>query len=817
MLINYCRIAWRSISRNKLYTGINVLGLAMGICGCLVIFLITRYEFSFDAFHPDKDRIYRVVGELKRSSGEKMFLNSPVPEAADIRTSIPGWEAAAGYHLYGANTTIPQGDGAAKKFDGRIKGSRTGSSIFTSPEYFGVFHYQWLYGSATALEEPLKVVLSEKRARLYFGNGPLDKMIGKEVIYEDSLHVRVAGIVKDWDQNTDFGYTDFISISSATNSFLRSQIATDDWRSLRPHSSHAFVKLAGGATAAKVNERLAAFIKDHVQLNDPGTKLSLWLQPLGEIHFATEFHRGDDGDDFRKPYLPTLYALMGLALFILVIAAVNFINLSTAQSIRRAKEVGIRKVMGSKRRDLVLQFLLETLLLTVAAVTLSVLLVKPVLAAFSGFIPDGVAFHLFNLPTLLFLLLVTLVTTLLAGFYPARILSSYLPVLSLKGEAAQASGRSWNLRKGLIVFQFTISLLFIIGAIVIGDQIRYMRSADKGFKSDAILTVNKWRDKGKLRTLAENVSHIAGVDKAIVQGNAPMGFAHGGDRLKYKGDKEIEMDMSIEAGDDAFIPFYQMKLVAGRNLLHSDTLQELVINVTATKAMGFSSPEQAIGKFLYQQDKPFPIVGVVADFHENSFHQAIQPMAIENDPARKKSMAVKLAIAGKQAGDAKTTLSQIEQQWKKIYPEEPFNYSFLNESITWLYDQETKTAWLMNTAMIITIFISCMGLFGLALFSAERRTKEIGIRKVLGASVASIAALLSKDFVRLIIIAILIASPIAWYCMDQWLQDFAYRIHIGAGVFVLAGFGAILLALLTVSFQAIRAAIANPIKTLRTE
>jgi len=817
MLINYWRIAWRSITRNKLYTGINVLGLAMGICGCLVIFLITRYEFSFDTFHPEKDRIYRIVGELRKSSGEKIFLNSPIPEAANIRTSIPGWDMAAGYHSYGANTTIPQGDGPAKKFDGRIKGSRNGASIFTGPEYFSVFHYEWLYGNAAVLNEPFKVVLSEKRARLYFGNGPLDQMIGKEVIYEDSLHVRVEGIVKDWQQNTDFGYTDFISIGTATNSFLKGQIATDDWRSLRPHRSQAFVKLARDATAAKINESLAAFVKENIQLNDPGMKLSLWLQPLGDIHFATEFHRGDDGDDFRKPYLPTLYALMGLALFILVIAAVNFINLSTAQSIRRAKEVGIRKVMGSKKSNLVFQFLLETLLLTLAAVTLSILLVRPVLAAFNGFIPDGISFHLLNLPTLLFLLLVTLVTTLLAGFYPARLLSSYLPVLSLKGEAGRTSGRNWNMRKSLIVFQFTISLLFIIGAIVIGDQIRFMRSADKGFTTDAILTINKWRDKGQLRLLAENVRQLAGVESAILQGNAPMGFAHGGETLKYKGDKEIEMDMSVEAGDDAFIPFYQMKLIAGRNLLPGDTLKELVINATATRAMGFSSPEQAIGKFLYQQDKPYPIVGVVADFHENSFHQAITPMVIENDPAREKSMAVKLATTGKQTADAKAILLQIEQQWKKIYPEEPFNYSFLNESITWLYDQETRTAWLMNTAMIITIFISCMGLFGLALFSAERRTKEIGIRKVLGASVTSITALLSKDFVRLILVSIMIASPIAWYGMDQWLQDFAYRIHIGPWVFILAGFGAILLALLTVSFQAIRAAIANPVKTLRTE
>jgi putative ABC transport system permease protein len=818
MLTNYFTIAWRSISRNKLYTAINILGLAMGTCACLVIFLLTRFEFSFDTFHPDKDRIYRVVGEAKRKSGEKIFLNSTIPDVAGIQTAIPDWEVTAGYHLYGANTTVPQGDQPDKKFNGRIGNSHVPASIITGPAYFAVFGYEWLYGNPAALNEPFKVVLSEKRARQYFGAGPLNKMIGKEVIYDDSLHVNVAGIVKDWNGNTDFGYTDFISISSATHSFLRAQIPTEDWSSLQPHGSHAFVKLAKGATAAQVNNKLAAFIRNHVQLKEPGAKLSLWLQPLGDIHFTSDFHPTDDGDDMRKAYLPTLYALMGLALFILVIAAVNFINLSTAQSIRRAKEVGIRKVMGGKRGNLVFQFLMETFILTSLAVVLSILLVKPVLAVFSSFIPEGVNFQFFNIPTLLFLISVTLITTLLAGFYPARVLSSYLPVLSLKGEAGQQGGKGWNMRKRLIVFQFIIALLFIIGALVMGDQIAFMHSADKGFTTDAILTINKWRDKnGQLRVLAGNVSHIAGVEQTILQGNAPMGFAHANGLLKYKADKDIDLHVSVESGDEHFIPFYQMKIIAGRNFLHSDSLNQLVINETATRALGFSKPEQALGRRLYQGDQPYPVVGVVADFYENSFRELIKPMVIENDARRQSSMAVKLATTGKQGTDAKAIIAQIGQQWKKIYPDEPFDYSFLNESIARLYEQETKTAWLMNTAMIITIFISCMGLFGLALFSAESRTKEIGIRKVLGASVTSIAALLSKDFIRLVLVAILIASPIAWYCMNQWLQDFVYRIHIGGWVFVLAGLGAILVALLTISFQAIRAAMSNPVKTLRTE
>jgi ABC-type antimicrobial peptide transport system permease subunit len=819
MIKNYFKVAWRNIYRHKAYATINVLGLALGICACIVVYLITNFELGFDKFHPDKERIYRIVGEIQRSNGEKEFLNSLLPDVANFQKQIPGFEAEAGFHLYGPNTStkIPSGDKTPKQFDNRIEGSYSTSVIITWPQYFDVFKYDWLIGNPAVLVHPFMVVLSESRAHKYFGNIPLTQMIGKTVIYDDSLLVRVGGIVKDWNKKTDFGFTDFISISTATNSFLKNQIPTDDWSSLSPHRSMAFVKLEKGTTAAQINERFATFIKEHVKLHNDGASLNMWLQPLTDIHFTNEFHRGDDGDDFRKPYLPTLYALMGLALFILLIAAVNFINLSTAQSIQRAKEIGVRKVMGSSKTNIRFQFLTETFVITLLAVLISVLLVKPVLSLFGTYIPAGITFQLSNTSTLTFLLGVTIITSLLAGFYPAKILASYLPVLSLKGATVYKGSSGLNLRKGLIVFQFTISLIFIIGAIVMGDQIRFMRDSDKGFNSDAILTTNHWRDQdGKLGIFAENIKHIAGIDKVILQGNSPMGFAHGGQDFKYKGKNgTINLPVSFDSGGDDFIPFYQMKLIAGRNMVHSDSLRELVINETCSRAMGFTNPENAVGEFLYLNDQPYPIAGVVADFHEGSFHEVMKPVVIGKE--REWSLAVKLAGSGKKVGDVKTILSEMEKQWKKIYPEEGFNYSFLNESITWLYDQETKTAWLMNIAMGITIFISCMGLFGLGMFSAQKRTKEIGIRKVLGARVSNIVAMLSKDFVVLVLIALLIASPVAWYFMNQWLQDFAFRVNVSWWVFVAAGSAAVLIALITVSFQAIKAAIANPVKSLRTE
>jgi ABC-type antimicrobial peptide transport system permease subunit len=446
-----------------------------------------------------------------------------------------------------------------------------------------------------------------------------------------------------------------------------------------------------------------------------------------------------------------------------------------------------------------------------------------VLALFKDYIPEGIVFHIFSPSTLIFLFTIIIITTVFAGFYPARVLASYLPVLSLKGISFQKGSEKINLRKALIVFQFTISMLFIITAIIMGKQMNFMKSADKGFNSDAIITVDKWRDHdNKLKILAENVRHIPGVDKVLWQGDNPMGFGKTSNTFKFKGKEEITINPVIEEGDDQYISFYQMKLVAGRDMIHSDSLHELIINETMARAIGFSNPADAVGKQLFNPfnanpDEGYPIVGVVADFHQGSFHDAIQPAIITNMQFFRHSIAIKLAGQEKNTKEVKTILTGVETEWKKIFPDETFDYHFMNESIGFLYGQEEKTAWLVNVAMGLTIFISCMGLFGLGMYTAARRTKEIGIRKVLGANVTNIAAMLSKDFVSLIILSIVIASPVAWYFMNQWLQDYAYRTIISWWVFVVAGFSAIFIGLITVSIHAIKAAIANPVKSLRTE
>jgi len=822
MIKNYWRIAWRHIARNKVYTFINILGLALGICGCLVLFLITRYEFSFDRDHPAGGRIYRIVGDMQRGSNEGGFLNSPYDDVAGFETQIPGFAATAGVHGYDGKISIPQPGLPAKTFDNHITGAWTHTTVFTTPGWFQIFRYEWLAGSPAALDRPNAVVLTESRARLYFGDGPVARMIGKTVIYDDSLPVQVAGIVRDWKGNTDLGYTDFLSVTTATHSFLRDQIPTADWTSLQPHRSMAFVKLLPGVRPEEVNARFAAYIRDHVKFRQAGAKLTMYLQPLTAMHFTPDFHRGDDGDSWRKAYLPTLYAMMGVALFILLIAAVNFINLSTALSMSRAKEVGVRRVMGGRRWSIRWQFGIETLIVVLVSVLIAILLVNPVLALFHDFVPEGVQFHVLSLATLGFLAGMTVLTTGLAGSYPAWVLSAYNPVKSLKGSATEA-GRG-GLRRGLIVFQFVISLVFIIGSLVIAKQIAFMTHADKGFNTDRVLTLTDWNDPAaKLQVFANSLKDIPGVEKVLLQGTPPMGFAQNMESFSFRPTGNDVLMVSAHMGNDGYIPFYGMRLVAGRNMLPGDSLRELVINATMTRRMGCAKPADAIGRMLYLPAPPggvgtgYPVVGVVADFHVSSFHEPIPPVVIENVADRKQSIALRLAPHETDLTAVKAVIDQLETRWKQQFPDRPFRSAFLDESISWLFGQEQKTAWLINMAMGVTVFISCMGLFGLGLFTVRRRAKEISIRKVLGASVRRIVAMLSRDFALLVGLSFFIATPLAWLFAHRWLEDFQYRTALSWWIFAAAGIGALMLALLTVGLQAVRAAMVNPVDALRSE
>jgi len=790
MLKNYLLTAWRNIARNRTYTFINILGLTLGLCACLVIFLITRHELSFDTFHPDGKYIYRIINQMQDGDSKLSETSVPLPLPHAARNTITGYESIA------ACRTLSD------------------SAIFTEPSYFSIFKYEWIAGNpATALNSPNCIVLTTAGARKRFGNVLPATIIGHEFLYQDSLRLTVTGIIKDWEGNTDFAYTDFISFSTIPFSFLKDYVHLDDWGGFSiPWTSRAFIKLKKGTNPELTGRQLTDLAKANMHL-EANQKATFSLQPLSDIHF-----NGITQDGRPKASKTTQYILIGIALFILLLAVINFVNLSTALSIRRAKEVGVRKVLGSSRSRLTIQFLIETGTLTFFSMLIAIVLVRPTLHLFHTMIPSNLHFPLLSPDILLFLFLITLITTLLAGLYPARILSSWLPVACLKG-GIQKGGEKWWLRKGLIVFQFTVTLIFIISTLIIRRQINYMRNEDLGFSADAIITMETARDDTthRVRVLAQQLQKLSGVSDIARQSFSPTTPYHTMTTLQYKKKEPIDINSALQIADERFIPLYKMKLLAGINIRPSDGLKEVVINESMMKAMGIKYPKDAIGEKLSMGDNYITIIGVVADFHEYSYRDAILPVIMTDLPVAENGIAIRASTSGKHINDLQNTLKQIGKIWKNIYPETPFKYTFLDEDIARMYEKEEETAFLINAAMIVTAVISCMGLLGLSMFAARQRTKEVGIRKVLGASTADITLLLSRNIIALVLLAVIIASPVAWYCMHLWLQNFVYRADISIWLFALAGLSALAIALLTICFQTIRTALTNPATVLRSE
>jgi len=820
----------RRLSRHKLTTGINILGLTLGILSCLVIYLYVSFEFSYDKFHTDADRIYRITVSATRKNGSQgIGASMPSPLAADLRRESSGFSAVTGLYTDDTRVLVPM-TGKPARVIPAIGDDERQHITFTDSDYLKIFHYQWLAGNpATALQRPFSVVLTESEAQRYFQDGRPEDWMGRSVVYYDSLPVSVTGIVKDWQQNSDFGFKDLISYNTIEHSFLRNDM--EGWN-LWQSNVNVYVKLSPGTTAAQAEKQFPAFFQRH---NRIGEKAALSLQPLADIHF-----NGDYADLYgRRAHKPTLYALAGIALFILVIAAINFINLSTAQSILRAREVGVRKVLGSSRGSLIRQFLNETGIIVMAAMALALVLANPVIGALHGFTPEGIRLHIGDLHTWIFAGLTILVTCLLAGWYPARAISSFLPVITLRGQGTQQLNSKSYLRKSLIVFQFTVSLIFIIGTMMVGRQIHYMLNTDLGFKKDAIVTIDLPRDQPKNRkiVLATEVRRMVGVQEVSVNSGSPEAGSHGGTAIEYNGKTHTKIDAGFVQIDPDYIPLYELTLVAGRNFTIADTARRgsdpapgdagpaqtpyraFILNETAARALGFSHPADAVGQ---QVSSGFggilgPVVGVARDFHSQNLHQKIQPFFFTTQQAAGGTLSVKLSSAALPAGQVKTLMSELETNFKKLYPESTFQCRFFDESLKRLYRREQQTSEIMDIAMCIAIFISCMGLFGLAAFTANQRTREIGIRKVLGANVPQLVSLLSRQFVALVVLSTLIAAPVAGWAMHEWLQDFAYQTSMPWWIYVLAGAAAVAIALLTVSFQAIRAATANPVRSLRSE
>ena len=812
MIRNYWLVAIRKLLRHKIHSIINILGLTIGIASCFIIFLLTRYELSYDTFHPGKDRIYRVValrGSHLDDTRKLGYLPSSVPPT--LQTELTGCEAIAGFYLFNAQVTIPGRE--PRHFDAPERGA-TPDIVVAQPAYFRIFHYQWLAGNpATSLNEPFRVVLTSEQLQRYFGDITPAAAIGRQLIYRDSLNVFVSGIVKSWGHNTDFAFNDFISFATVENSFLKGNLSFGQWGNWGGFVQ-GFVKLAPGTNPAQIDRQFPAFVKKYMDPG-PGGSVQLHLQPLRDIHFNADYM-----DMYaHKAHLPTLYGLMAIAVFILLLAAINFINLSTAQSLQRTKEIGIRKVLGSRRKDIAIQFLGETFLTTLLATVLSILITPLILHLLHNYLPQGLHLTLTTL-NIIFLIGITVITALLAGFYPAKVISALLPVLSLKGQATRDLQPNRYLHRTLIVFQFTISLVFIMGTVIVTRQLHYVLNTDLGFDKDAILT---FRTRGNYpaadrEVLAQKLRSLPGVALVTRHSETPEAARHGGTGIGHKGATDRESLASFEMCDTNYLRLFGIPLVAGRNVFPRDSIHEFLINETCVKLLGFKTSEEALGQTLYTGMNNYqgPIVGVIRDFHSQSLHEAIGPFFMLYSP-RTSSISIKLASSVRTPEAVATILHKVQTLFKTTFPNEKFSYSFFDESIANLYQEEQKISDLMRLAMLIAILISCMGLLGLATFAAEQRSKEISIRKVLGASVGRIIALLTGNFLWPVALAIVIATPLAWYFMNRWLQGFVYRTTIPWWIFASCGLAAIGIALLTVGVQSIRAATANPVEKLRSE
>ncbi len=819
MLKNYFLIAIRNFRRNKVFSIINILGLAIGISASLVIFLIIEYSTSFDKFHKDRERIYRVVSDYV-FSGEKYYnggIAMPLPAA--VRREVTGIEKAIAFFTFGSPkvTLLPAGS------DDPIVFRKEPNITFADDEYFNLFSYDWLAGSSTlALKEPFSVVLTASVAKKYFPHLAYADMIGRQINYDDSIKTKVTGIVEDLKQNTDFSFTQFISYSTIPSTGLKNQYGWDEWGSTTS-SSQLFVKLTKGTTAAKINSQLKALLKKYRKDDKVDEKnSSAWvLQPISELHYTGHYGNFNDNDSANRSILTGLGVV---ALFLLLLGCINFINLTTAQASQRAREIGIRKAMGVSRGQLRFQILSETFFITFIATLLSIVLAPVLLKIFADFIPKNLHFNILKEASILwFLLGLTLVVTFISGFYPAIVLSRYNPAVVLKSQASISSGKTkkaWT-RKTLTVCQFVIAQFFIMATLLVSKQIHYSLNKDLGFKKDAIVNFQcPYNDTAltKRTFLLEKLAAIPQIERTSLSNSMPASNNVWSSTVKYvDGKKEIESDVSIKVADSNFIPLYHLKLLAGTKLHNSDTIKEVLINETYARMLGFKKPEDAVNKMLEWNNIKTPVMGVIADFHQRSLHEPIKPMMMTTSKDRQLMVSVALKLSLNRAQDWKKAIEHMEKEYKQLFPEEAFDYSFYDKTIAKFYDQEKNISRLLTWATGLTILISCLGLLGLVIYISNQRTKEIGVRKVLGASIAQIVSLLSTDFLKLVILAFVIATPLVWLGINKWLEGYVYRTEISWWIFAISGIIMVFIALITLSIQTIRSATANPVNSLRTE
>jgi len=801
MLKNYFKTALRNLSRHKSNSAINIAGLAVGFAAFLLIFLVVQYEQSFDQFHAKKDRIYRVGRAGKNADSRGYRTGVPVPVTSAIRTELSEVANAGAIASYNDVQVVVEGKGniVEKKF------KEVNGTFFAEPQFFKMFDFGLIEGDMkTALSEPNTVLLTKATATKYFGDWK--GVIGKTLKMGGRL-VKVTGVLENPPSNTDFPLKAVLSyISVAKNNDKNWGGINDD--------NYCFVELAPGQTEKRLSISLADFTRRHIQPVNPDYDLT--LQPLSEIHYD-ERYGNFTGRTFSKDLI---LALNLIGLFLVVVACVNFINLTVAQAINRGREVGVRKVLGGSRAQLMAQFLGETCITSCFAFLVSLLIVIFCLPAINNLLDIHVSVSMLYSGRLIVFMLCSLVlVSFISGFYPALVLSGFKPVIVLKGDGMGTDQKKGVLfRRGLVVFQFVIAQVLIIGTLVVTSQMNYFRNTNMGFKKDAIINASFPADslgRTKIDYLRDELLKVPGIKKVSMSMYSPSSVGGGwATDLRSESNKSDKSDMivNVKIADPEFYNVYDLPLVAGRVYFPSDTAREFMVNETVVKNLGIHNMNDAIGKRINIGGKAFPIVGVVRDFHTNSLRDPIDAivMTTSKNGYHLASMQIDLS-------KTKSIAAAMEKIWGKAFPEYTFEYSFMDQTIANFYKQENQISQLYKIFSGIAIFISCLGLYGLIAFMAVQRKKEIGIRKVLGAPVKDILLLLSKEFTLLIVLAFVVASPIAWYFMHQWLQAYTFHISISIWFFAITMLSSIFIAWLTVGYTAIKAALANPVKSLRTE
>lgn len=804
MIRNYFKTALRNMVQHKGYAAINITGLAIGMAACLLLFLIVRYELSYDKFQPQFKNISRIVTQDKFGDGITYNSGIPVPAVDIFRLKMPNVEFASILSAAGSQVTVGGTDASAftdKKF------IEENGIFFSDPQFFKVFNYKWLAGNAQVLSEPNMVVLTRKMAEKYFGNW--QQAVDKFLKLDNALTLKVAGILEDIPENTDFPLGVQVSIESLKKDNYNYNYFPS-WNSTSS-SFQVYALLPANISVLDVNQQLARFSKDRYKNIGNSIKTN-FLQPLADLHFDNRFEIFGTHVISRS----SLRTLSLIGIFIIIMACINFVNLATAQAVGRSKEVGVRKVLGGNRKQLFFQVMGETSLVVIIAAIAAVLMAQLALPFIKHIASIQEELSLFNTQAILFFIGVILIVTLLAGLYPALILSGFKPVLALKNKMDGAKLAGISLRRGLVVTQFAISQILIIATIVAVMQMDFVHKADLGFNKEAVLLLAGNADSTNLVKLAsfkQKLLQTPGVQSVSFSSDAPSSENTWSSNFAFDHRDDEDYQVSLKFADEEYFKTFGLQLLAGKIYEKSDTANEVIINETLVNKLGIKNAGDAVGKEIRAGRGTWrTIAGVVKDFKTNSLRESVKPLLIMQQKQFYSLSSVKL-----RSSNIPQTQAVVQSVWNNFFPEYAYAGTFMEESINEFYQQENQLSLLYKIFACLAILISSLGLYGLVSFMAVQKTKEVGVRKVLGASTGNIVYLFSKEFTVLIAISFVIAAPLAYLVMKNWLQNFAYRIEIGIGVFIVAILISIVIAWITVGYKAIRAAIVNPILSLRTE